>query len=276
VGVRFDSELKSLTDYLDSLSSESAVLIDVDETIVVSCEQVAGGRQLSLGSSAWFYAFIDELLKRGLDMNSAMQDTVNAFCLLQAALTLSLVENELAENGVAKIVNAFESALQRGVKIIAITLRDQSLMQVTQAQCNNLGIRFSPINNNTSFRFARDDVFTTGEVAYADGIIYCAGNNKGQVLKKIFLGGYADDLLATSKQIAFIDDSKNNCEHVADVFKDQAESLPAIKILHYPKVKREFLPYHAKTERDKSIIDDLEQAAVNDEDVTEVKQARIF
>lgn len=159
--------IESIFEYLapDDYHPRTIVIFDIDNTVA----QTEG----ILGSDQWFSHLVSEKIKQGMQAQQAVDHTLPLYFEIQFASSLVPVQPTTVE-----IIKRLQES---GVIVIALTIRSLELCERTIEQLKSIGIDFS--------HAALGDYEIVGDeehkYRYINGIIFCNGNDKGIILKKI-------------------------------------------------------------------------------------------
>jgi hypothetical protein len=230
--------------FLAQLKPGDTVFTDIDETLMHSVSASSSKRQQVIGSSSWF-AYLQEHLSTQALVSSPLNVSIEVFSALQPSLVYKTVE--------PGIFDEIVSLQKQGVRFIGLTARDVSISTVTHDKLGLLGCVLDHVCSQDGFELSLAES-NGGQVRYDRGIIFCSGNNKGAVLRSLFLSQYQKDFF--SGQLYFIDDSSRNCENVSDVFKQ--DQLPDIQSFRYCFVANNYLKYNQiQFDSDRTVIEEI-------------------
>ena len=199
--IRFTST--NIAHILSSATRGSLFILDIDDTV--------GRVSTAIGLDAWFRFRMQQFIMDGHSQSEALTNAIVLYNLAQlASRTMVPVDKH---NPIAPLIAELKT---KGAKVIGLTARNHNLTAKTIELLGTLGVTFSADVLPTA-------TFTLNEkaVVIQDGVIFANGNHKGKCLElaqelgHISLNDYAN--------IHFADDSKSNCDHVA-------ESLIALQI----------------------------------------------
>lgn len=189
------SESKLFREILKHIHFDTVVLCDLDNTVMeAKCE---------LGSDQWFGALLKEAFA---NFPEEKEKSLIAALAIYNAIE-SIVKTQVIEDTTSKIINALQAI---GLPVIAITSRGKMLQEATEGQLESCGIKFSHSQNLPKDNITLED----GDDApfYANGIIYCSGQNKGKCFSK-----FCEMTEIKPVNIAMIDDKKKHLEEVSEV-----------------------------------------------------------
>lgn len=161
------------------------VVLDLDDTVMTTVGH--------LGSQAWVNYMIARLMKKGLDLGDALGITASLQLLFYTQISMVPVEQKIPE-----IIKDLQN---NNVPVIALTSRTLAIEEVTLKQLDSIGVDFS---NNTLYQ-GKIKRGITSLALYADGIIFCTGNDKGQILFQ-----FLDAIGYVPQKIVFVDDQLKN------------------------------------------------------------------
>ena len=165
------------------------LVLDLDNTTIQSTK--------ALGGDQWFTALLGHAIKHISNIDLALECVLPLYCAVQHH-----VKAEAVEPGITFIIRALQDL---GVPVLALTARDIGIMEPTLRQLNDIGIDFS-----------KSAIAQEESDAYAKGIIFCNGCDKGVALKT-FLSNLSHGL----KHVVMLDDKEKYLHQVAS----QMESL---------------------------------------------------
>jgi hypothetical protein len=222
------------------------VVMDNDDTLtMMSCPQQNNLKTCQyLGGPAWF-SWQDDLLK---EVSSPYKVADNFGDLLDISALLFAMNNMVYAQPM--IPDVLESLSQSGVKLMVLTARGTANLSSTASQLDNLSIMtktgkqdfldfiaaHAPIGNKSGLPSVASPFTDTTcnakrPVSYQQGVMYVAGQNKGDMLKCLL----ARTETSMIKNIVFIDDTLSNVEDVYGAFKDSEKYI--VKAIHYTALK---------------------------------------
>lgn len=166
-----------------------------------------------IGTEKWFGDVINGLNKNGI------KDAISDMFL--AALTVhDLMRDKvtLTENSVVGIYNCMQNML--GIPVVGLTSRTYILSEATKAQLDHLGIKFSmPWNDQI---LLNNDEIWRAIYQPEEGVIYCSGKNKGDILVS---------LLAKTKSLCKFDTNQSQPQKIdaVIVFDNDIKHLDRIQ-----------------------------------------------
>ena len=151
---------------------ESRMLIcsDIDDTATSYV------KNCGIGTEKWFGKVYGGLQTRGV--SDPMQVMFFA-AIIAHQMNSSTVQ--LTEPGVVGVYNIIQSTLN--IPVIGLTSRTYILSDITKEQLSRLQLRFSSPWPNTMI--LNTDPTWRAMYKPEDGIVYCSGNNKGDILVKL-------------------------------------------------------------------------------------------
>ncbi len=203
----------SFKDVFSRITQDTALVLDLDDTLIVSSHVVARpeGRK-----------YVRQALNDA-QTNTDSTRILGAFCELHQYLNYKVIE--------AEVPPFIQQLQQQGNKVFGLTARGASIQglpnfdEITYNTLKSLGIDFSqyPV-------FSKNfSLHESGHPCYRDGVIYTADKNKGEALIKFF------ELINYIPQtIAFIDDDEKN---VLSVIENCSQKGINVTGIHYNKVK---------------------------------------
>jgi len=230
--------------FLAQLKPGDTVFTDIDETLMHSVSPSSSKRQQVIGSSSWF-VYLQERLSAQPLVCSPLNVSIEIFSALQPRLVYRAVE--------PGVLDEIVSLQKKGVRFIGLTARDVTMRAVTHDKLGSLGCVLNHVCAKDGFELSLSE--NNGvPVLYDRGIIFCSGNNKGAVLRSLFMSQYQQDFF--SGELYFIDDSAQNCENVSDVFRQ--DQLPDIQSFRYCFVANNYLKYNqTQFDSDRTVIEEI-------------------
>lgn len=189
---------------LSSATPGSLFILDIDDTV--------GRVSTSIGLDAWFRFRMQQFIIEGHSQSEALRDAIILYNLAQLASNTMVPVDE--QNPIAPLIAELK---MKGAKVIGLTARNHELTDKTLALLDTLGVAFS-----TDVLASAAFMLNEKPVVIKDGVIFANGNHKGKCLELAQELGHLS-LCDTYANVHFADDSKSNCDHVA-------ESLIALKI----------------------------------------------
>lgn len=192
------TESKSIRSVLKLISWNSVLLVDLDNTLMES--------ENELGGDAWFTSLCCYAPSVINNKEQALAVSIALYKKIQR-----WVNTKPVEETTAKIIKLLQLS---HVPIIAITARSQSIEWDTLRQLDKIKIKFN------SLGIAQQPLFinNTNEkpALYSDGIIYCDGKDKGLCFKSFIEANHLK-----LKHVVMIDDKIHHLDRV----KKQLDSL---------------------------------------------------
>ncbi|HLD84384.1 MAG TPA: DUF2608 domain-containing protein, partial [Coxiellaceae bacterium] len=212
------------------------VVIDDDDTLTrMPC--VSENHCQYLGGVAWFNWQAAMKPDNPARVARSFPDLVRVTDFLLSTHDAPLTESDIPAT--------LTLAHQRGVHILVLTARGSELIPATERQFSQDGIlslveKDAPQSPVGQISFAGDylpakipELKTNRPIAYQDGILYVAGQNKGFMLKG-FLEKMHDAKQFT--HLVFLDDTFQNVKDVASVYKN-TKNVQVIS-LHYLRMQK--------------------------------------
>jgi hypothetical protein len=191
-------EIKKIKELLSHCSFNSVVVFDFDNTLIESKQE--------LGSDQWFSKLCEYATSVIPDKHEAIQLAL----ILYRAVQL-YTEVQAVEPGIVGIIKAMQDI---GIPVLGLTARGSSILDRTIQQLKNVGIDFSRQWPATTQELISDDKDNDKAVVYQQGIIFCAGNDKGACLKVYF-----ERNNCTPQHVIMADDKKKYLSSVQAVIK---------------------------------------------------------
>src|SRR3990167_10354995 len=154
-------EIFKMEEILKYSDRDSILIFDIDNTLITT-------KQL-YGSDQWFsYEFKKNIKNYSYDL--AFEKTLDEWFKIQA-----LTEVKPIEENIPDLIKNLQS---KNFKILALTTGDIFFALPTIKQLNSVGIDL-PRNS-----FSGKDIFFENGTLYKNGIIFCSGLNKGEILNQ--------------------------------------------------------------------------------------------
>ena len=191
------NQFATILNYLDEndFHKKTLVLIDIDNTIVHP------GKNKILGSDQWVTHMLNQQINQGYSYAQALDVVLPLYYQIQHTIWLEPVEH----NTVAII----KQLQERGVTVIALTIRSLPIVDRTLAQLKSIGIDFS----HSGFAIEQLIGDAHRSYHYKNGILFCNGQDKGVTLKKV-----VDYLNFVPTKIIAIDDKEKYLQEIARAF----------------------------------------------------------
>lgn len=219
-------EINKIRELLPTLSYNSFILIDLDETVIkpeggITILNPDGKKTViqpsSLGSDHWFAQFL-KLCSEGVDpvtFAKIRQLIVDLNVEVQQHIKMKPVDDVIA-----KIIFLLQEV---HIPVLAVTARTSALAERTTNQLEAINIDFSKNWSIGEFCLGKGK---TGQIPlYSKGIIYCGGNHKGALIKH-----FCSALEIHLEHAAIIDDNKNNVIDMSEALKPVCKKITG---LHY-------------------------------------------
>lgn len=176
-------EIKSLHEALKSISFDTWVVLDLDNTVMES--------MLEVGGDQWFSSIFKHIIGNGYSKEIA----IDIYHEVQAYIKMKSVEPEIV-----KVIRALQDI---GIPVIALTARNYDIRHSTIRQLNEIGINF----NNSG-------IVKPEGLAFSKGIIFCDGKNKGEALRDFLIKSQI-----RPKHITMLDDKGSYLEQVERILE---------------------------------------------------------
>ncbi|MCW8875833.1 MAG: DUF2608 domain-containing protein [Kangiellaceae bacterium] len=267
---------KELHKIVNQLGSEqlahTLVVMDDDDTLtMMSCPHQKKEKTCQyLGGPAW-YSWQQDLL----NSQSKYKVADNSQELLDIAALLLAMNNMVYTE--KRIPHILGQLTQSGVKLLVLTARGSSNLSATTSQFSKLAVKelsvkqstttdesFLDLINSNALKgkksqiasiaspFQPADCNASRPLSYQQGVMYVAGQNKGEMLQCLLARTDSGKI----KNIVFIDDTLANVKDVYQAFKDKQHYQ--VTALHYTALQKHKA---ALTEGDKA--NTLQQNAQN-------------
>lgn len=183
---------------LSHTTPNSLLILDIDDTI--------GRVSQTLGLDAWFQFRIQQYISEGFSDSAALEETIQTYNMAQLASPGMLPVDK--DNDMAPLIHGLKNI---DVKIIGLTARNHVLVDKTLSFLAALNITFD------ADILSQQTLTINGRmVVIKEGIIFASGNNKGACLEAVTAHTLLTPSLDSFSNIHFVDDSKRNCEAVAN------------------------------------------------------------
>lgn len=177
------SAIEVVHDALKDIHFDSWIVLDLDNTVMES--------KIDLGGDAWFSSLLLHVA-HSAEVEDAMKLALMIYHEVQSHVRTKPVEPEIV-----KVIHALQDI---GMPVIALTARSRCIAKATAAQLADIGIHFSRAV------LGPNSLVTN----YVDGIIYCDGKNKGDMLRQFLeLNGFSP------KHVVMLDDKEKYLHQVA-------------------------------------------------------------
>lgn len=120
------------------------------------------------------------------------------------------------------IPSALQLADQRGAHIVVVTARGDDMSNATEKQLSENHIL--PFIEKNAIRATHHEWHAKRRVVYSHGILYLAGQNKGEMIKQFLANTHETKRI---QQIIFVDDTLQNVKDVANAYKNN----PAVHVI---------------------------------------------
>lgn len=205
----------------------SLVILDIDDTI--------GRVSQTIGLDAWFRFRIEQYANEGHSDSMALSSTIEIYNQAQLA-SPGMIDVD-SNNPTAALIQALKD---KGSQVIALTARNLELTDKTLSFLEGLGVCFSD-------NVLRQGTLTLNErqVEVKKGVIFANGTNKGACLELLLKEGHFVSTLCSYRHISFVDDSKRNCDAIAETLTKL--EINDCSIWHYTYAARH-LPFEAQAQ----------------------------
>jgi hypothetical protein len=217
--------ISSMAELERYVHDDTLVLFDLDHTVFEGA--------YIYGHANWFYGRISE----GRSQERTEEEVIKSI------LPMWLTSQERASvKAVESLTPALIKRLQaRGIKVMALTAREASLIPATMRQLAEIDVNFSKSSLMPAVFGDKEFVVP---VHFSNGIIFTSEFvKKSQVLK-----AYFDHIAYMPRHIVFVDDIKRHVEDLVNVFSTLNVSIVG---LHYPLVQTRNTPW------DQRLADDI-------------------
>jgi hypothetical protein len=190
-------KIDRLKEILPMVDRETLVVFDIHNTLLRTTQQ--------LGSRAWAYSLVQELVAKGIDLEEAKREA-----LRRSIQVMSISKMQLVEPDTAEIVHRLQEA---GIPVIALTGSPFHLSSTIPTQLQICGIdlgRSCPLTG-------RVEIPSSSGAQYENGIIYGNNNHKGEVLRAFLT---MTGLRPT--RILYVDDYHREIERVQETLEELA------------------------------------------------------
>ncbi|MFC1894435.1 DUF2608 domain-containing protein [Candidatus Dependentiae bacterium] len=201
-------EISSIEDLLSYVEKKENILFvfDIDNTILEP-------ENRDFGSDQWVDGFCKQEVQNGLTINQAYKKILPIYFKIVKGLKYVPIEKD-------KTLDILNHIKSLNIESLALTARSEPLIDCTYRHLKSNEVL------PTLFDLAEDKVIlfdknTNSRALYFKGTIHCAGNSKGECLKK-FIKLFKDKKteLKNIKKIIMIDDKEKNLQDVEDSLKD--------------------------------------------------------
>lgn len=218
-------EISAILAYLheSDLHRNTLVVLDIDNTIAHPTHLI--------GSDQWVSYHIEQKMKEGLDVWHATQAILPLYFEIQYIIDLIPVE---------ELTVALIKHLQKlGITVVALTLRSLQIHERTVEQLSAIDIDFAVS------AFGNEILYGPQELPYLynHGIIFCASQNKGVVLKHIL-----DQLNHKPTKIIAVDDKTHHLHAIKSAFVAHEIEVIGIRYSYLDEKVAQFDPAKAEHE----------------------------
>lgn len=242
----FDA-IKKLVDSFDGEErKQTLIVMDDDDTLtMMPCgDQKSPTKCQYLGGPAW-YSWQSELIKQRSTSKLRVADK-DGDLLQISGLLLSMNDMSYTDTIIPGVLN---SLTQRGSKLLVLTARGVRNLSATEGQFSNLQMSMTNKSSFLTFISANAmlgeksgissvagpiqpaDCLAERPIAYQQGVMYVAGQNKGVMLKCLLSRTQSEQI----KNIVFIDDTLQNVEDVYAAFEQSKDYN--VHAYHYTKLQ---------------------------------------
>jgi hypothetical protein len=179
----------SMRSILKTLEPNSLLILDIDFTIA-KVGQI-------IGLDSWFKDRLAQFEKSGASSEHALSQTLNIYNQVQKCSTLYSVESGFDWKSELKVLR------QKNVKVIALTARNDELVDTTITQLEAMGVTFC-----RDVIKATDFYYHERLVRVKDGVVFANGQSKGEILT------HFQKSINTFKQVTFVDDGYHHAQSV--------------------------------------------------------------
>lgn len=189
-------EVESLSQVDPLLRSGDLLVLDIDNTLVVPCQQ--------LGSDQWFYHRLNQLMQAGMENKPALEQSLRDWHAVQA-----LTKVRPCESCSADWVQAWQS---RGMPVMGLTTRGLGLSQITIDQLESLKIDLKGTAPVKDERF----YLNPWGVLLRRGILFTAGTHKGRAFMK-----FLDDTQMRPQRVVFVNDKASHLKELQQTVEER-------------------------------------------------------
>ncbi len=191
----------------DEYNKDTLVIFDICNTIAT--------KPTDLNSDQWVDASIKRKMQEGLSSRDALDAVLPIYHQVQVRTWLIPVEQET--------VSVVKDLQEKGLTVIALTARGVYLAYRTFEQLEQLGIYFS---KSCPQKIAAP-YGAPQPALYLEGIIFCGGMNKGDVLLH-----WLNQMDYTPQKIIFVDDKLKNINSVEQAMRTTTSPFIGIRYGH--------------------------------------------
>lgn len=226
-------ESKHFNDVSTHATSETLVISDLDDTILVPLQMI--------GSDEWFSHRINKHRADGMQPQTALEKTV-----AEAQAVRQLTQMKLAEPGTDKIIQSLQ---KKGICVMGLTVQAAAVAMRTnqQLKANNIDLTVNALSKE-------DQYFPLNgqNMLYKNNILFTTGTSKGEALFTLL-----DKIKMTPKRIVFIDDKASNVEDVEKWAKKRNVQFIGLRYSHSDQSKAAFRADVAEVQFDQSTFTHL-------------------
>lgn len=181
-------ELRYMQHATSDVQRGDVVVFDIDNTILEPVQ--------TIGSDQWFEYMIQNYVKQGMKSKPAFQAALEDWMQVQ-----EITEVQAVEKATPRLIRQLQ---QKGVTVIALTARNQGMIDTSIKQLKSLNVKFSDYGIGST---------RIKDVEFHKGILFVGNNNKGLVLAQ-----FLREQNIEAKRLLFIDDKQKNVKNVDDAF----------------------------------------------------------
>ena len=193
-------EIKKMTEILDTVTEDSIVIFDLDNTIMEASQ--------TLGSDQWFDHRIGQLKNQGLAVEAAVEQSVSEWVEINRKGKVNLVEKSTPG-----IVRSLQDS---GIPTMGLTARPTVFVDRSLEQLRELGV---PLYRHTVTDETIDIAGPKENAHFEEGLMSVGGNNKGTILVQ-----FLNKLELNPGRVLFVDDKVKNTKNVEEAM--QATAFP--------------------------------------------------
>lgn len=233
------SEIDSLSQHEKLDPTKTLLVFDIDNTLLTMSQP--------LGGVGW-WDWQSDLLKNHPDSHQLVAHNLQNLSSVENLLFQLIKMNPTDQH----VISFIQKASEQGFSVMGLTARGSEHLSVTLAQLtengfvdkeNQLifqtkGLRLN--NHRTSSAGALDCSFFTRYVPYYQGVVFLAGEDKGQALRCILAKSEK-----TYNTILFVDDAQHNIESMDKAFSSQ-KNVKVYNVLYTREHAKEQMFLHSK------------------------------
>ena len=216
-------ECTSTQEMLVEATPGALLIFDIDNTILQPVQQ--------LGSDPWFFYFIDDLKRQGLDHKAALNRAIDVLHRVYHVTRVRPIE--------VGTMGVIDQLQQNGFPVMAMTARSCLVTGPTLRHLGSCGIDFS-----TSPPCKEDFHLTEMPIAYWNtGILFTEGSHRGKALH-----AFLRQIKMVPKKVVFINDKYEQLKQVEEILNSTEIEYVGLRYSGADKSVEAFRPEIARAQ----------------------------